>query len=353
MNKQRGPLVGLKVVEFAGLGPAPFCGLLLSDMGATVTRIDRAGGEDYQAADVESRGRHSVVLDLKSPAGQAAAFALLDDADVLIEGFRPGVMERLGLGPDVVLTRNPRIIYGRMTGWGQTGPLAPTAGHDINYLALTGALHAIGPARKPAVPLNLVADFGGGALYLAMGILAALNHVHLTGQGQVIDCAMIDGVTSMLGMIHGDHAVGLWRDERETNVIDGAAPFYDTYRCSDGKWLAVGAIEAPFYATLLKLLELTDIDVARQWQRDQWPEVKARVAERIATRTRSDWCDIFAGHDACVTPVLSLAEAPHHPHNQARQGFVEIDGIVQPAPAPRFSLTPGAVQFGPRPKGGG
>jgi crotonobetaine/carnitine-CoA ligase len=335
---EHGPLHGLKILEFAGLGPAPFCCMLLSDMGAEVIRIDRPG-TTYEPADIEARGRNSLQLDLKSADGKAQALALITDADILIEGFRPGVMERLGLGPDSALASNPKLIYGRMTGWGQTGPQAHKAGHDLNYLALTGALHALGTKDKPAVPLNLIADFGGGALYLAMGVLAALHHVRQGGAGQVVDCAMTDGVISMLAMIYGDLATGAWIDERESNVIDGAAPFYNVYRCADGKWLSLAAIEPQFYARFLDVTELRDADFQQQWNRQLWPVMKTRLEAFFLTRARDAWSAFFAAHDVCVAPVLSLREAQQHPHNIARNSFITKEGISQPAPAPRFSVT--------------
>jgi crotonobetaine/carnitine-CoA ligase len=330
------PLRGVRVLEFAGLGPAPFCGLLLSDMGAEVLRIDRPG-TTYAAADVEARGRRSVFLDLKSAEGKEQALTLLQQSDILIEGYRPGVMERLGLGPDVARERNPRLVYGRMTGWGQSGPLAHKAGHDLNYLALTGALHALGTKDKPAVPLNLIADFGGGALYLAMGVLAGLHQARQTGRGTVVDAAMTDGVISMLGMIYGDFADGRWIDARESNVIDGAAPFYNVYQCADDKWLSLAAIETPFYNSFLQVAGIADRLFKEQWNRALWPQMKINLVNLFRTRTRDAWCELFEGHDVCIAPVLNLAEAPRHPHNVARATFVNHDGIVQPAPAPRFS----------------
>ncbi|MES2606127.1 MAG: CoA transferase [Pseudomonadota bacterium] len=337
-EKSNGPLAGLKVVEFAGLGPAPFCCMLLADMGADVVRIDRPG-TIYSAADVEARGRSSVYLDLKNSDGKAQALTLMQRADIVIEGFRPGVMERLGLGPDVALQQNPRLVYGRMTGWGQNGPLAQKAGHDLNYLAITGALHAMGTKEKPAIPLNLIADFGGGALYLAMGVLAALHHVKATGTGQVVDAAMTDGVISMLGMIYGDFADNRWIDQRESNVIDGGAPFYNVYQCADGKWLSLAAIEPQFYQRLLEVAPLRDQLFNQQWNRALWPQQRQLLENFFRTRARDEWCSHFASHDVCIAPVLSLAEAQQHPHNLARTSFVEIGGIVQPAPAPRFSKT--------------
>jgi alpha-methylacyl-CoA racemase len=349
-----GPLQGLRILEFAGIGPVPFCGMLFSDLGADVLRIDREGGRPYDRFSVETRGRRSVVLDLKDEAANAVALRLIGRADALIEGFRPGVMERLGLGPDAALTGNPKLVYGRMTGWGQTGPLASSPGHDINYVALSGALHAIGTQERPAVPLNLLGDFGGGALYLAFGILAALRHVAQGGPGQVIDCAMTEGVVSTMGMIYGRFALGSWRDERETNIIDGGAHFYQNYECADGRWISIGSIESPFYRALLEALGLgDDPGFAGQMDRARWPELRRRLEAIFLTRTRDEWCARFEGTEICFAPLLGLAEAPGHPHNAARGTFVEIDGVVQPAPLPRFSATPAAVQHGPTPAGTG
>jgi len=354
-RQRQGPLAGIRVLEFAGLGPAPFCAMLLSDLGADVLCIDRPGTK-YVASDVEARGRTRVQLDLKDPAPQAQALQLAGRAHLLIEGFRPGVMERLGLGPEVVLKRNPQLVYGRMTGWGQSGPLANKAGHDLVYLAITGALHAMGTRERPAVPLNLVGDFGGGALYLALGLLSALHHARATGIGQVVDAAMSDGVISMMGMIYGDFADGRWVDERESNPIDGGAPFYNVYRCRDGKWLAIAAIEPQFYRNLLQALAGDGIALpltlpqmlAAQWQRSTWPEQQEAFAAIFAQRTRDQWCALFAADDACVAPVLSLAEAPGYPHNRERQSLVDLDGVVQPAPAPRLSVTAGSVHNPPQ-----
>jgi alpha-methylacyl-CoA racemase len=351
MGRFQGPLAGVKVVEFAGIGPGPFCAMLLSDMGCDVVRIDRAGaGRGGNPTDVTSRGRRSVSLDLKAPDDVETALALVEKADALLEGFRPGVMERLGLGPDAALKRNPRLVYGRMTGWGQTGPLADAAGHDINYIALTGALHAIGRANDtPPPPLNLVGDFGGGALYLAMGMCAALYSAQKTGKGQVIDCAMTDGAASLAAMFYGMLKSGMWRDERDANLLDGGAHFYDTYECADGKWVAIGSIEPQFYALLLEKTGLkADPDFARQMDRAAWSTLSQKLAAVIKTKTREEWCALMEGTDVCFAPVLSLGEAPRHPHNVARQTFVEIAGVVQPNVAPRFSGTPSAVQ-GPPP----
>jgi alpha-methylacyl-CoA racemase len=345
---RQGPLLGLKIVEFAGIGPGPFCGMLLSDLGADVVRIDRLGGRGGAPSDVTARGRRSVALDLKAPAAIETALQLIDRADAVFEGFRPGVMERLGLGPDVALARNPKLVYGRMTGWGQFGPYAQAAGHDINYIALTGALHAIGPAEKPVPPLNLVGDFGGGALYLAFGLLAGVIHARATGQGQVIDCAMTDGAASLMSMFYGMSASGMWADARQANLLDGAAQFYDTYECADGKWISLGSIEPQFYALLLEKAGLSDPALLAQMNRAEWPALKAQVAAAIKAKTQDEWCEIMDATDVCFAPVLSLAEAPKHPHNAARKTFVEVAGVTQPAPAPRFSATPGAIT-GPPP----
>jgi alpha-methylacyl-CoA racemase len=345
---RQGPLTGLKVVEFAGIGPGPFCGMLLSDLGADVVRIDRKGGRGGAPSDVTARGRRSVALDLKSPAAIEACLKLMEGADAVFEGFRPGVMERLGLGPDVALKRNPKLVYGRMTGWGQTGPYANAAGHDMNYIAITGALHAIGTTDKPVPPLNLVGDFGGGALYLAFGLLAGVIQARETGKGQVIDCAMSDGAASLMAMFYGFKASGMWQGGRRNNMLDGGAHFYDTYQCSDGKWISLGSIEPQFYALLLEKTGIDDPEFQKQMDRASWPSLHDKLAAVIATKTRDEWCAIMDATDVCFAPVLDLDEAPKHPHNAARQTFVEVAGVVQPAPAPRFSATPGAIQ-GPPP----
>jgi alpha-methylacyl-CoA racemase len=342
----QGPLCGVRVVEFAGIGPAPFCGMLMSDLGAEVVRIDRPAARPVAAFDVTHRGRTTIQLDLKAEEAKAAVHALLACADILIEGFRPGVMERLGLGPEPVLQANPKLVYGRMTGWGQHGPYAQAAGHDMNYIALSGALHAVGTEEKPIPPLNLVGDFGGGALYLAFGVLAALTHARATGSGQVVDAAMTDGAASLMAMMYGFKGMGMWRDERRANLLDGGAPFYDTYRCADGGWLAIGALEPQFYAELLRILEIDPATLPAQMDRDGWPAIRAAITTAVASRSRDDWTARFAGTDACVAPVLSLAEAPQHEHNRARGAFISPGGVDQPAPAPRFSKTPGAVQPG-------
>jgi alpha-methylacyl-CoA racemase len=346
---RQGPLTGLKIVEFAGIGPGPFCGMLLSDLGADVIRIDRkGGGRGGSPTDITSRGRRSVALDLKSPAAIEACLKLFESADAVFEGFRPGVMERLGLGPDVALKRNPKLVFGRMTGWGQTGPYANAAGHDMNYIAITGALHAIGTDEKPIPPLNLVGDFGGGALYLAFGLLAGVIHARETGEGQVIDCAMSDGAASLMAMFYGFKAAGGWKEQRRSNLLDGGAHFYDTYQCSDGKWISIGSIEPQFYALLLEKTGITDPEFAKQMDRSAWPALREKLAAAIGKKTQAEWRKIMDGTDVCFAPILDLDEAPKHEHNVARQTFVEVGGVTQPAPAPRFSATPGVIQ-GPPP----
>jgi alpha-methylacyl-CoA racemase len=342
-----GPLTGIRVVELAGLGPAPFACMLLAELGADVLRVERPGGRPGvmpPEVDVLNRSRPCAVVDLKTPAGRDVLLRLVESADVLVEGLRPGVTERLGIGPDECRDRNPRLVYARMTGWGQTGPLATTAGHDINYLGLTGALHAIGPAGKPVPPLNIGADFGGGAMFLVVGVLAALLERAGSGQGQVIDAAMVDGASSLVTMVHGMLSAGLWQDRRQANLLDGGAPFYDTYACRDGEHVAVGAIEPQFYAELLERLGLTGALPGGQLDVAHWPDHRRLIAEVLATRTRDEWAAAFAGSDACLTPVLGLAEAAAHPHLAARGTFPECDGVPQPGPAPRFSRTPGAVR---------
>ena len=341
-----GPLHGIKVVEFAALGPCPMAAMILADLGAEVVRIERKlppgakpGSELFDPRiDILNRSRRVVTLDLKKPEGIAAARQLIAGADILVEGFRPGVMERLGLGPDEALKANPRLVFGRMTGWGQTGPLANAAGHDINYLSLSGALHAIGePGRKPVVPLNLVADCGGGAMLLVVGVLAALTEARNSGQGQVVDAAMTDGSALLMTMMYTLKAMGEWTQQRGSNLLDGGAHFYDTYRCRDGKYISIGPIEPQFYALFLAKTGLTDPDFSQQWDRARWPELKARLAAHLETRSRDEWCQLLEGSDACVAPVLDMDEAPEHPHNRARGTFIEVGGIIQPAPAPRFS----------------
>lgn len=344
-----GPLSGLKIVEFAGLGPGPFCAMVLSDLGAEVITIERPSKRpptaEQRAADVLSRGRRSLVLDLKQPAAIEVALKLIDTAHGVIEGYRPGVMEKLGLGPEVCLARNPALVYGRMTGWGQQGPLAQAAGHDINYIAISGALAMVGPkGGKPTPPPGLVGDFGGGAMLLAVGMLGALWHARGTGQGQVVDAAICDGAALLSALMYGWHSAGQWRTERGSNMGDGGAYFYDTYICADGHYIAIGAIEPQFYAELLQRCGLQDDPLfQKQWDARQWPACSERLAAVFATRTRNDWCALLEGTDACFAPVLTLAEAPEHPHNQARANFATVDGVVQPAPAPRFSGTPAAA----------
>jgi len=358
MNVQRaGPLAGIRILEFAGIGPAPLAALILADMGATVLRIDRAeasglGLDRPTPFNVANRSRHSAIVDLKKPEGVATALALVEKADAIIEGFRPGTMERLGLGPDECLARNPRIVYGRITGWGQEGPLAKAAGHDLNYLALTGALDAIGrEGQPPTPPLNLVADYGGGALYLVAGILAALLEAQRSGQGQVVDAAMVDGVGSLMTPTFGLQASGMHTGRRGTNHLDSGAPFYDVYECADGKYVSVAPIEAKFREVLFAKIGVDASWVEAANDAKRWPELKKILAERFRTRTRDEWTSILEGTDACFAPVLSTAEAVDHKHARARNAFVDVDGIVQPAPAPRFSRTPLAKPTPPEERG--
>lgn len=348
---RQGPLSGLKIIEFAGIGPGPFCGMLLSDLGADVVRIDRKGQGRGSPADITARGRRSVGLDLKNPAAIETCLKLFETADVVFEGFRPGVMERLGLGPDVALKRNPKLVYGRMTGWGQFGPYAQAAGHDMNYIAITGALHAIGTEDKPVPPLNLVGDFGGGALYLAFGILAGVIKARETGEGQVIDCAMSDGAASLMAMFYGFKASGAWTEGRRSNLLDGGAHFYDTYETKDGKWVAIGSIEPQFYALLLEKTGLKDEPLPAQMDRKAWGQLKERLGAIFKTRTRDEWCAIMEGTDICFAPVLSMKEAPSHAHAKARNAYVDVAGFPQPAAAPRFSRTKEGVK-GPAAKRG-
>lgn len=345
-----GPLTGVRVVELAGIGPGPFAAMLLADLGADVVRVDRPGGAGLgidPASDLTNRNKRSVLLDLKSDEGPARVLDLVERADILIEGYRPGVAERLGVGPGACLARNPKLVYGRMTGWGQDGPLAERAGHDIAYLALTGTLSMIGkPDGPPVVPANLVGDYAGGSLYLVVGVLAALQHARAHGEGQVVDAAIVDGAAHLATMIHGMLAAGSWQDRRGTNLLDGGCPFYGTYTTSDGGHMAVGPLEGQFYAEFIGLLGIADTFPDR-WDLARWDELRAAVTERFLTRTRAEWTEVFDGTDACVAPVLSLAEAPHHPHLAARSTFVEHSGLTQPAPAPRFSATPVSVRSGP------
>jgi alpha-methylacyl-CoA racemase len=353
-----GPLAGVKVLEIAALGPAPFAAMMLSDMGAEVLRIDRTervDGSEHSAPpplDFLARGRRSVGLDLKSPEGIELLLKLVESADVILEGFRPGVMERLGAGPEACLARNPQVIFGRMTGWGQEGPLAQVAGHDINYIALAGALEPIGRrGEKPLPPLNLVGDFGGGGMLLAYGIACALIERARSGKGQVVDAAMVDGAATLMTFFHAAQQAGWWKPERGTNLLDGGAHFYDTYETSDGKYISIGALESKFYAELIEKLGLASEDLPDQMDRSRWEEQKERFGELIKTRTRDAWCEILEGTDACFAPVLSLDEASEHPHLRERGTFVEVAGALQPGPAPRFSRTPGQIS-GPPPHAG-
>lgn len=351
-QQRSGPLVGLKVVELGGIGPGPFSAMLLADLGADIIRVDRQtdpglGVPRGAEFDLMSRSRRSIAVDLKNPQGVEAVLRLAESADVLIDPFRPGVTEKLGLGPDEALARNPRLIYARMTGFGGHGPLAHTAGHDINYIALSGALHAIGTKEAPVPPLNMIGDFGGGGMYLAFGVLAAVYEAQRSGAGQVVDIGMVDGAISMMTPIYGLLASGFWTDVRGENILDGGAPFYGAFETADGKFVSIGSIEKKFYAILLEKLGLDPDTLPAQMDREHWPELKATFAETIKTKTRDEWVEIMAGSDVCFAPVLSLAEAPHHPHNQARENFVEVAGINHPAPAPRFSRTPGRIHSPP------
>jgi alpha-methylacyl-CoA racemase len=348
-----GALNGVKVVEMAGIGPAPFCGMLLADMGADVLRIDRLVASDIGIPvppkfDLVNRNKRSVALDLKSNDGRVALLRLIADADILIEGFRPGVMERLGLGPEVCLERNASLVFGRMTGWGQTGPLSHSASHDINYIALSGALHAIGRAQShPVIPLNLIGDFGGGSLYLAMGVLAAYISAQATGVGQVVDAAVTDGVANLLTMHYGLRQAGVWSLERGSNLTDGGAPFYDVYETQDGLFVSVGAVEGKFFATLLNRLGIADEKLPRQDDREGWAVIRGRLTDIFKGRTRAEWCAILEGTDACFAPVLDMDECVNHPHHLARKAHVEFDGVTHPSPAPRFSATPSSIRTGP------
>jgi alpha-methylacyl-CoA racemase len=348
-----GPLAALKVVEIAGIGPGPFCGMVLADLGADVVRVDRAGNvtggiTGMPSNDLLNRGRRSIGIDLKHPEGVGVVLDLVTQADVLIEGFRPGVTERLGIGPEACMARNPKLVYGRMTGWGQDGPKASAAGHDINYIALAGALDPLGrQGGPPTPPVNLLGDFGGGGMLLAVGVLAAVFEAQRSGRGQVVDAAMVDGSALLTTMIHSFRAMGMWEDERGTNMLDTGAHFYDVYETADGRWLSVGAIEPQFYAALLDGLGLAGEDLPWQHDRSQWPALKQRFAAIFKTRTRDEWCAVFDGTDACVAPVLTMPEALEYPHNVQRQTFVEIAGVPQPAPAPRFAATPPEVPAPP------
>ena len=344
-----GPLNGYRIVEMAGLGPAPFCAMLLSDMGADVVRIDREGGSNPLdlKIDVLNRGRRSVALNLKTPEGIATAFALIARADAVIEGYRPGVMERLGLGPEECLAKNPRLVFGRMTGWGQEGSLAHAAGHDINYIALTGVLDAIGTDESVTPPLNLIGDFGGGALYLAFGVVCALLEARASGEGQVVDAAMVDGAAHLMTMMYGLSQQGKWTDKRQDNLLDGGAHFYGAFECSDGKWIAIGSIEPQFYRLLLDTLGIDSDAEGVSQSKEDWQRMREQLRQTFLREPQSHWCELMEGTDICFAPVLSMADAPEHPHNKDRSVFVKDFGITQPGPAPRFSRTPGSIRRPP------
>lgn len=347
-NKPSGPLVGVKIVEFAGIGPGPFACMMLSDMGADIVSIHRPGQARSHLVNFVNRGRHAIELDLKKPADVEAALKLIEMADVLVEGFRPGIMEKLGLGPDVALKRNERLVYGRMTGWGQEGPLAQAAGHDINYVAVTGALDSFRASNGERVsPLNLVGDYGGGALYLVVGVLAGLLEAKKSGKGQVLDVAMCDGVASLITMFHSLRAIGMWTDTPGTNLLDGGAHFYRVYETKDGKHFSLGAIEPQFYAELLQRMGIDDEDFKAQSDREGWPKLQKKLEAIFKTKTRAEWSEILEGTDACAMAVQTMNEAPDHPHLKFRNTFVEYNGRRQPAPAPRFSRTPSQIQGSP------
>jgi alpha-methylacyl-CoA racemase len=353
-----GPLAGFRIIEMAGIGPAPFAGMLFSDMGADVIRVDRREASDLGIPgrepkfDILNRGRKTIAVDVKAEAGREVVKRLVAKADALIEGFRPGVMERLGLGPDALLAINPKLVFGRMTGFGQDGPMANAAGHDINYIALSGALHAIGrQGEAPVPPLNLVGDFGGGGMFLAFGVVCALLEAQKSGKGQVVDAAMVDGSATLMAIIYGMYAQGAWKDERGVNVLDTGAPWYDVYKTKDGKWLSVGSIEGRFYDELLQRLRIDPATMPKRGDRKAWPDIRRRLADTIAGKTRAEWDEAFAGSDACVAPVMSMVEVESHPHNKARNTFTTRDGVLQPQPAPRFSRT--KPELGDAPKRAG
>ena len=336
-----GPLSNIKVLEFSGIGPGPYCGMLLADMGADVIRVGRKGTEGFENKyDIHNRSKRSITADLKNEDTVNEILKLIDQVDVVFEGYRPGVMEKLGLGPDTCLKRNSKLIYGRMTGWGQDGPMSKLAGHDINYISLSGALNSIGRKdSNPLAPLNLIGDYGGGGMHLAFGIVSGLIHALKTGEGQVVDSAMVDGSLSLMSFFYSLKEMGHWEDKRESNLLDGFAHFYDTYECSDNKFIAVGSIEPQFYSELLEKLEINDEQFTDQHNKELWPELKEKMATKIKTKSRSEWVDIFAGSDACVTPVLSMEDAQEHPHNLEREAFTKVDGFNQPNASPRYSKT--------------
>lgn len=347
-----GPLAGLRIVELAGIGPGPFCGMMLSDMGAEVIRVDRTGGSGTAPKDVLARNRRSIAVDLKQPEGVATVLTLVESADALFEGFRPGVTERLGLGPDDCLSRNPKLVYGRMTGWGQEGPMAQAAGHDINYIGLAGALHGIGRSgERPVPPLNLVGDFGGGGMLLAFGLVCAILEAQKSGKGQVVDAAMVDGAASLMSMFFSMAAGGSFTDRRGTNLLDGGAHFYDTYETKGGEYICIGSIEPQFYAELVEKAGLDAQLFQPQMDPSKWPDLKAELMRVFKTKTRDEWCAIMEGSDVCFAPVLSIFEAPEHAHAKARNSFLNIDGVMQPAPAPRFDRTEPQVQHAARAPG--
>ena len=346
-----GALTGYTVIELAGIGPAPMGGMMLADMGAEVIRIERPGAADPKVAEpISGRNKKSVVLDLKQDAGKDTLMALIERADALIDPYRPGVCEKLGFGPDVCLAKNPKLVFARMTGWGQSGPLSQAAGHDLNYIAITGALHAIGRrGERPVVPLNLVGDFGGGGMLLVTGVLGALLEAARSGVGQVVDVAMVDGTAQLMWMMQGFQQIGAWNaDEREANLLDGAAHFYDTYECADGKYVAIGAIEPQFYAELLARAEITDPQFEHQHDASQWPQLKEKLAAVLKTRTRDQWDELMAGSDACFAPVLTMVEAPAYAANSERSVYAQVEGLTHPSPAPRFSKTPSTIEHGTR-----
>ena len=344
-----GPLKGLKIIEMAGIGPGPFCGMVLADLGAEIIRVDRASAIGTGSKQEPSnRGKKSIAVDLKAKEGVEVVLKLVEMADAIFEGFRPGVMERLGIGPEVCLARNDRIVFGRMTGWGQEGPLANAAGHDINYISLSGALAAIGrPGSPPVPPLNLIGDFGGGGMLLALGLVAALLESKESKKGQVVDAAMTDGSALLMTMIYSMQSSGMWKTTMGSNLLDGGSHFYDTYECKDGKFISIGSIEPQFYALLCQIAELDEKVFSKQMSRDLWPEQKEEIKKIFLNKTRDEWCELMEGTDVCFAPVLDMSEAPHHPHNKERKTFIDLEGVTQPAPAPRFSRTEPEVVSSP------